>query len=481
MKTGSKLVGGAAWIYGAQLSTVVIQFLYAAVTTRMVDESGFGAYTVALSAGALATLLATGGVGQSIGRMLTLERSVVSALWIFGLVLGILSATLLWLVAPMWSTIWASPSSIAPTRLIAVGAVVAPGIGIAAALLRRQGRFRFLSLTTLACNVAGMAIGSWVVYSNRSAASLVVSVVVSQWLVCVITMFANRPFVLAHPRFRDALSEMGFSGKLTLVRLYTYFNINLGPWSVSAFLGPALLGQWNRADVVSTIPMQQAQTIITQVLYPEFRHDRHSSQRSRKMWPDLFAFVAWIAAVLSVSIVFVVPQLMFFLFGAGWDVAEGFVPYLAFAAGFTMIAAIISAAVESLGHFRWIWGAQLVHTICVIPGVWLGVIMESVIPILAAAIIVAVSKILWYLVLLSRAGVIDAKYVKYHAVRLLAGASFLWLTVASFEKVISVWLDGGVWAGWLLAAMSVTALFVVAITWRSWEPVAIAKRYGLMA
>lgn len=479
MKTGGKLLAGAAWIYGAQLATVLAQLFYAAITSRLVDEGGFGAYTVALAAGALASLLATGGVGQAVARMQCLEPRIVSALWFFGLIIGVLTGASLWIGAPLWATIWSSPDALIPTKIMALGTIVAPASGLAASLLRRQGRYRFLSLSTLACNLVGMVVGAWATFIYESAASLIVAVVFSQWLVCIVTLLVNIKFVSRKPSFTGAWTDIGFSGKLTIIRLYTYCNLNLGPWSVSAFLSPALLGQWNRADVVSTVPMQQVQTAITQVIYPEFRHDRDSKRRSSMMWPDLFALVGWVALVLSISVAFFVPILMPSLFGDGWSEAARMVPFLAAAGGLTLVAAVVSAAVESLGHFKWIWGAQLIQSLCIVPGVWVGISTRSIQPILIASIVVSAAKLFWYLGLLMRVGTIDSAHTRRRAFRLLVGFLIAWISFFVVENLIRGWLSGVMWAGWLLIPLLIGAIFIILRTWHSWDPVTIAHRYGL--
>lgn len=474
------LLGGAAWSYAAQVASMLFQFVYAAVTTRLINEDGFGAYSVALAAGSLAVLLATGGIGHAVGRMKTLDPSIVSALWLLGLSVGAIVAWLLWLSAPLWAVLWNTPASTNATRVISFGAFIAPSLGIVSALSRRKGQFRFLALTTLGSNVCGMLIGVWVVIETRSPASLVIAFVVSQWLTCMVCTIPNTRLIFSKPRFQSALEEFRFSGRLTLVRIYTYLNLNLAPWAVSYFLGSGYLGQWNRADVLSTIPLQQAQTVITQTLYPEFRHDRESHVRSSLMWPDLFALVGWFASIAAIAVAYIVPDLVPILFGPGWDLARRLIPYLAAVGGLSMIAAIMISAMESLGHFKALWGTQVIRSACIIPGICLSVYLDSIYPVVLAAIPMTALQIFYCAVTLIRLGAISATRFRLRFCRLLITS----LTISIFLGFAQWFVNTAVTDPKLLAlflTLFCAALaFIILRTWRRWEPVVIAQSYGLI-
>jgi O-antigen/teichoic acid export membrane protein len=138
------IAAGAAWIYGGQLATITIQFAYAAVTSRAVNDVGFGIYSIALAVSALMSLVAGGGLSQAAGRMLDLTPRRVSAIAFYGLLLGMAAAAILPGTADIWAAVWSAPNAAGPTRLMAVTVFFAPFFALSTGLLRRQNRYGLL-------------------------------------------------------------------------------------------------------------------------------------------------------------------------------------------------------------------------------------------------------------------------------------------------------------------------------------------------
>ncbi|MGP9659960.1 oligosaccharide flippase family protein [Arthrobacter sp. AOP36-C1-22] len=479
MTTGSRLMSGAAWTYSSQVLTIVMQFGYAAITSRIVDSDGFGAYAVALAGGGLATLLASGGVGQAVGRMTDLESHRLSALAIFSLIIGTAAAAILFLGATGWSTLWRSPDSVGAIELLSVNAFTAPLVGLVTFLLRRQNRFRYLATATLAANLLGMVLGTGFVAYEASPRSLVASTIIAQSTILIACAVANRHLLISQPAFGRIQGDIRFSGALSLVRLVTYFNVSAGPWSVSAFLGPAVLGSWNRADVVSTVPMQQLQNVVVQTVYQEFRHDRRNNERSSIMWPDLFSFVAWVSLSAASAAAFIVPLVVPLLFGDGWEQARELIPYLAVIGGLTIVAALISSAIEALGRFRWIWAAQGIQFVITAAGIAVTIYLHDIKPLMVSGILVAGTKIWFYLRLAVASGIVDAKHLRRRFLHLAGG---LLLEVFIGALVLLLCTSEAVSIGMratLLSSLLLATTFAILKTWRRWDPVVIARQYGL--
>lgn len=159
MRTGTRLWQGAAWLYGAQVVTVIAQFAYAAVTSRFVSDDGFGIYAVALSVTGFVTLIASGGLGQSVGRMSSVDTDRLRSLITYAAILGTASAVFTIATAKAWAQLWNAPDAIPLIRWYAITAFLAPISGLATGLTRRIGRFRALSISTILSNITGMAIG----------------------------------------------------------------------------------------------------------------------------------------------------------------------------------------------------------------------------------------------------------------------------------------------------------------------------------
>ncbi|WP_139007360.1 oligosaccharide flippase family protein [Arthrobacter crystallopoietes] len=359
MNKSRTLASGAAWSYGLQIVTTLVQFGYAAITTRVVSAQGFGEYSVSLAVAGFVSILANGGLAQTVGRLDTLDSRKMRALGSYALLLGTASATFLWFSAGFWAVLWSMPGATLPVQVLSISALLAPSLGLSTGLLRRRSKFRAIALTTAFGNIVGMAIGVWAVNRWGNAASLVVSTVVAQIVILILAQVINGRTAFGFGRLGQARAEISFSWNVTISGVLGYFVGNLSKWSVAREVSAGALGNWNRADVVTTVPFQQLQNAMIQTVYPEFRHDIGNAQRAQRVWPDLLALIAWITIPASVVSAVFIPVFLPILFGEGWELAIELVPWLALAAGILPVTTTLASAVEAMGAFKWVWATQV--------------------------------------------------------------------------------------------------------------------------
>ena len=353
MTTAGGLLRGAAWLYGAQVGTVVAQLGYAAITSRMVDAAGFGAYATALAFNGIIVLLSNGGLSETVGRMDEVSAARIRPLVGYGALLGVAAAAASYLLAPYWAQLWGAPQAASPIRLLAVAAAFAPLTGVTVGLMRRLGRFRRLSQYTLGSNLLGMAVGAAVVVWRPSPVALVVFPVVAQITLVLMCALSVRAF-LGTPRFTRGSADIGFSRRVIGVGVLTYLTNTVPRFATSRWIGEAALGSWNRAEVLTVIPVQQAQTAVLQALYPEFRHDVAQADRARRVWTDLLVLLAWVAVPGAALLAIAAPRLVPVLFGPGWDQAAMLASWLAVASGAGVLSTTLSSAIQAVGRFAWL-------------------------------------------------------------------------------------------------------------------------------
>ncbi|MFD3811650.1 oligosaccharide flippase family protein [Rhodococcus sp. NPDC058639] len=474
--TGVKpLATGIAWSYGAQVLTAIAQFLYAAVTSRLIAPDGFGAYAIALVVSGLITLVANGGLGQSVARMQILDQSRLEGLATYALILGFIAAVVLFFTAQFWAGIWGDGSAAAPIKWLAISALLAPHIGLTSGLMRRLGHFKHFAVCTFITNIVGMVFGLVVLISTGSPVALIAAPIIAQltlWL--ALTHMTERKLVRfgAPARARDDIS---FSWGVTLASVLSYTANNLGKWSVSRWVGAAALGQWNRSDVVTAVPFYQLQTAITQVVYPEFRHDRGDTNRAKRAWPDLLILVAWVTVPAGAVGSIILPYLVPVLFGPGWELAASLTAALSLICGVQVVTTVLGSAVEALGKFKWIWASQVLMIGIQIVAVAATILRHSVWPAVIATGVLAVARQAWYVWLCGRSGYIDVPRLLSGYLRVVAGTAYVgllsWTLVNSIDSPIRV----------AAIALSAACAVLGVLSFRdSFPPLVILRRYGIV-
>ncbi|TLM84550.1 hypothetical protein FDW83_07500 [Pseudarthrobacter sp. NamE2] len=479
MTTARRLLAGASWVYGAQLLTVLAQFAYAAITSRAVGPDGFGAYAVALAVTGLVSLLATGGLGQTISRMNVMDQARIRPLLTYALILGVVCGLFLLLTAPFWGWLWGVESSSNPIRWLAISCSLSPFLGLATGLLARTGKFRNLAMITLGSNILGMVVGGLAVLHWQTASSLVVSTSVAQIMTLVGALLASERGLLGLSTLRKGQTDISYSGKLTSTNMLSYVTGNIVKFSMVRGIDAASLGHWNRAEVLTSIPMQQIQAALIRAVYPEFRHDIQESDRAKTVWTDMLILVAGASLMLSAAALVLVPPVVPLLFGPGWETAALLAGPLAIAGGLQIVSTLLASAVEALGRFRWIVsteailiGLQVIAAIFVLVtrNLWVAVL---------ALVLTNVVRHGWHVFLLGRQGYLDVR-------RLLA--NYLFLVGISFIVALALWcslelvkMSSSSFVYLILALFAAFIPISAGLVLRDRLPmVVIARKYGIL-
>lgn len=349
----SRIVGGVAWNYVAQVSVALLQLGYAAISSRLLSPYTFGVYAVALIVVGLFSLIANGGLSQTISRIADLDSQVVGALTTYAVILGMGCGLLVAATADVWGQVWGRADAVDAIRVTSFLAACAPIYGLATGLMRRQGRFRSAALITIVGSVAAMLIGGISVYYLRSAVSLLLFPILSIWISSAFAICANPRFF--RPRsMRGIAHHRAFSAKVIGCNLLAYVNFNLPKLYVSHVLGPAYLGIWNRGDVLSTVPIQQFQNSLIQALYPEFRHSVGRPMNSRALWTRISCFIGWVVAMGTSVGAWLAPVLAVPFLGDKWHEVRAVLPLLIVVGGVQLLSTCFASFAEALGFFRWI-------------------------------------------------------------------------------------------------------------------------------
>lgn len=477
MSTAKRLAAGAAWTYGSQVAVVFAQVGYAAVTSRAVAPEEFGYYAVALTMSGLFTLVATGGLSQTVSRLTNEEIESLPSLWSMAAILGFGCAAVAYLLANVFANLWATEEAAEVLRLLAVTAAVAPVVGLCSGLLRRAGKFKMVAGATLTSALLGMIIGSTAVIHYRTAESLAVSVVVAQTVLAVYLTFSVRGSIsFARPWGRS--NPTSFSVKVICSYLFQYLVSYLPRFSAAHVTPAAALGQWNRAEVLGYVPFQQMQAALVPVVYPEFRHDRSDSHRAYVVWTDILALVAWITFPVGLAAAATLPVLIPILFGDGWDQAAWLAIPLALAGTIQAVVNLLAAGMEALGRFKVIWVVNLLQLLAQL-GLALSVLItRSVWPAVLGLVLCQVISHVVMVTAASRSNLLEPRRL----VRNYLGATMSGALVA----LLALGVVGGLAGGEpLLALVAAVCGLVAAVLLfrqrRQLAPVRIAARRGLVA
>ncbi len=317
-----RVLRGFVAMSASSFGVMAVQLGYAAITSRLLPPSAFGAYAVALSGVGLIGMLGGSSLGQSAARRdhdsVQLDRSLVTLALLFGGTTALVAM----LLAPVWGQLWGVPESAPVTRVLALGIPLTALASVLAGILRRGGRTSAVAGRTAIGQLTGMAIGLAAVLSMKTAWSLGVTAVAGA-VVTLALLAASLPRERLTPTRPTSASidEVIYSAKTAGMDLLRYGTNIIAPWSIGRFVGDAGLGGYNRATTVLTLPLEALQRAFTYSLFPELRPGGPAS-RSSKPLTDIMILVTWPAVIVAGTGFFAAPPLLSLILGPGSGVCR---------------------------------------------------------------------------------------------------------------------------------------------------------------
>ncbi len=476
---GRALVVGSGLLLSSQVTIALVQFGYAALVSRIIAPGGFGDYAVALAAVGLASIFTTAGIGAATARAPELGERQQRGLVRTALVLGVVgTATTVVLAAP-WARLWGQPTAVGTVQLAGLVLLLGPLAAVMLNIMRREGRYHAVAVVTLSAGVVALALGTAAAWWARSAESLLVPAIVIPALQAAGAIIALGRLIL--PR-RDRLSageEGRFARRASGVDAVAYLVGNLPAWCISLVFGAPSLGAFNRATVVSSVPLYMLQSSALSTVYPELREGAVRSDRAARTRSDIVLLMAWVAMPVTVGIAVLGSLLIETVLGPQWQESEWIVPFLAVSAGIYLPTMVLYSVVETHGRFRPLLVAQLIALAATVVGAALTFLRHSSVPVLLSMSVGALLIHAVQLRVASRAGLVDGKVVQRgYAELVLPTALFLLFTLAVRWTVLT-FIDSPA-LRLLAAGLLLCVAAVLALPWlRSATPLRLARQYGV--
>jgi O-antigen/teichoic acid export membrane protein len=189
--------------------------------------------------------------------------------------------------------------------------------------------------------------------------------------------------------------------------MLSYLSGNVGRWSVSRWVGVDILGQWNRADVLTAVPIEQITTALGNAVYPEFRHDIGVQARTRQAWTDYLVLVSWACFPFAAILAGLSPIAIAILFGPRWGLAAAIAPLVAIEYMAVSVDTALAKALESVGRFRLLVPTALAFLAVIALGAVGTIITRSWTIALVALIVASLLRHLLQVVFTVRFGALD--------------------------------------------------------------------------
>ena len=244
----AQAASGLSWSALSTVALVVANLAYTATVSRLLDPTEFGLMAMANLVVLFGQYFARMGLASALVQKPELSDEEVRAASTAGIVIGLVCMGLVWLLAPAVGGLFHTPEVAPVLRGLGVSFLFMGWSMTGLGLLRRELRFRALSVISIGAYVVGyLVVGVGLALLGAGVWSLVAATVTST-LIQAVWQFA----ILRHPlrpvlRWRPYQAVCGYGTRLSVAHVLDYLGGNLDTFTVARIASTAVLGQYSRA------------------------------------------------------------------------------------------------------------------------------------------------------------------------------------------------------------------------------------------
>lgn len=361
LKTGMKerAVKSAGITLAAQGIKLILQLGSVVILARLLQPSDFGLVAMVTVFTGLALKFMEGGLSMAtIQRDQITHAQVSNLFWVNG-ALGVCLCLLGVLISPLVAAIYDEP------RLTMVMAAMSLTFLIGGfsvqhdALLRRQMRFKAISVIDIASMVASVVAGIAAAWIGLEYWALVISPVVLFSTQTLMRWISTRWMPSMVSRGSGVRPLLGFGANLTGANFIGYLASNVTPFAIGYIGGSQPLGLYNRANMLTSIPSSQLLPPIINVLQPTVARIAGNPEKLNRTMRSLMGKLALVSTLITVTMALFADWIVFLFLGPSWAEAIPLFRLLAVYSFIQPLAGLIAVALIAAGEARAMMASKL--------------------------------------------------------------------------------------------------------------------------
>jgi PST family polysaccharide transporter len=313
-----KARAGAGWSMASLVGRQLISLGATAVLARVLSAADYGLFGMVVAITALMQAFTDFGLSWATIQRKEVTRAQIDALFLINAVFGLL----LWIVSAFSGKFLVSfyhrPELAGITSLLGASFFFSGCAAQPLALLRRQMRFKPITLCDQWSTLAGAIMGVGTALSGFGYWALVIQVVVQQFMYALLLLLLGG----YRPRFPRGVYGMAgllsFGGYMAGYSVINYFSRNLDNVLVGRVCGAEQLGYYSRAYFLMTLPTLLASGMLNGVMIPALSALQGNRERMAAAFLRSIRWVTLLSCPVALGLAACAPEFVRFVYGPRW-------------------------------------------------------------------------------------------------------------------------------------------------------------------
>jgi len=315
----SATISGGAWRTVSVFGGAVMQFAVTIVLARILTPTDFGTFGLVMIVVGLASMPAFLGLSSALVQRRSILAVHVRTAWTLSLITGVIACAFIALTAPLLSRLVGDPSTTYVFMAISPAFLLSGIRTCSVALLRRDLRFRELTIVDVASYSIGYAVvGIAAALLGWGLWSLVAASLCEAAIGTVLSYAYERHSLrlgLSAKAFRQLF---GFGGPVSASGVANYVALNADNFIIGRVLGPAALGLYARAYNLMNLPLIYFAGIMGSVLLPAFSRIQDDRERMKRSYLVSVYLIFLFSAPTMMFVLIAAPDIIIGIYGHRW-------------------------------------------------------------------------------------------------------------------------------------------------------------------
>lgn len=316
-----KVIHGGLSKIGAQVINFALRLGSLMVLSRLLDPKDFGLVAMATVITGIFGLFKDAGLSMATVQCATISHEQMSMLFWINMLVGLVLASVLIAAAPVVADFYHEPRLIWVMTALAADFLFAGAAAQHSALLQRQMRFGTIAVIDIITLVIGISVAIVMAVKGFGYWALVGQIVTMPCIsaICTWAVVRWRPGL---PSRKTSIRAMvRFGGMVTLNGLVVHIAYNLEKILLGRFLGAQVLGTYERAYQLISIPSENINSSIAGVAFSALSRIQDDPLRQKRYFLKGYTLLVALTLPITIGCAVFAEDMIFVLLGAKWKEA----------------------------------------------------------------------------------------------------------------------------------------------------------------
>lgn len=448
-----KAASGLVWTSIQKFTGMAIQFISGIVLARLLTPEDYGSIGLLAIFMVIANAVVDGGFASALIQKKRPTQEDYSTIFYWNLGMSFVMYALLFIAAPIIARYYRMPLLSSVLRVQGIVLIINAFLIIQSNQLRKQLRFKKLSIVSLAASVIAVAVTILMAYKGFGVWSLVMMNILSSLIPAIVYWLTNKwhpILVFSVQSFRELF---GFGFYMFLTNMLNSICNNLQGLLIGRLYSPTTMGYYSKAKSTEELASSSISNVMGNVTYPLYAEYQNDKSLLAGVIKRVTCSVAYLTFPIMFLLILIARPLFVILYSDTWLDSVPYFQILCVAGIAICLQGVNYQAVAAVGKSKAMFGWTVVKRvvgICLIIG---GLILWGIKGLLVGMVLQS-----WLIYLINAFQV--HKYIGYLLYRQLA--NLLPILLLSLSSFVAAYCVVFLFQGMNMYVLSVIRVFVFA-------------------